>query len=413
MKVLVVHDREDVAQKVCTLVRNVLGHSSEIDKVEDSHLARQHLSKTIYDLLIIDLTIPAIKGKTPVDYRAVDELLTELFSLGTLNIPGDVIGMTRDCDALKLVNTSLGPHLMVMIEEDQEGLWAEYLCDKIVYAQRAADTRSISVNRHYLYDALIVTAMDKEMRPYEAHFEMNNVAHFPGAKEFLFKDSCGKSRKGIAYSIGRSGQPSAASMSQALITSFRPQLALMSGYCGGVISKVSLGDLVFFESAYAWDYGKWSEESAENGGARSVFLSRPNPIDIMDQETHRVARDMVQSNFGKSQEIQKKNKDLTKGKLGEVSLHLCPTGSGSAVVANDEIILQIRGLNDSIWAVDMECYGFYHAGKNTNVIRPQFICIKSVSDYCNGEKGDDLHEACSEISSSAVVEILRKRWVFQ
>lgn len=412
MNILVVHDRPEILDELRTLVLETLGADATTDIAEDFHSARACLEETIYDLLIIDLTIPFIKGISPPDFNAVDQLLRELFTIGTLNIPGDIIGVTRDPDALELVNTSIGPHLMVMIPEDTEGLWKGYLRDKINYAYRAAETRSISVNRHHNYDVLVVTAMDQEMRPYESRFEIGPIKQFQGAKEFLFKDKRDIVRKGIAYSIGRSGQPSAASMSQALISTFRPKLALMSGYCGGVEAKVALGDLIFFEAAYAWDYGKWTEEVEDGGVKRSVFLPRPNPIDIFDQDTFLVAREMILSDFGKSPDFRRKIEKLSKGKVHSFKLHRSPVGSGSAVVANDEIIARIRGLNESIWAVDMECYGFYHAAKNTNVVRPQFICIKSVSDFCNGEKGDDLHDVCSAISAECVVDIILHRWDF-
>lgn len=413
MKTLIVHDRCDVATELCTIVQAVLGPNTHIDVAEDYHSAYEFLNSSIYDLLIVDLTIPFRKGDAHPDFKAVEQLLKEIFSYDTLNIPGDVIGITYDISALNLVKTSLGPHLMVTIEEDSEGLWKTYLRDKINYANRAAKTRSININQHYDYDALIVTAMDKEMHPYKECFELQDeIKHFPGATEFLFNDKDGVMRKGIAYSIGRSGQPSAASLSQALISTFRPKIALMSGYCGGVKTKVKLGDLIFFEAAYAWDYGKWSEES--NGFLRKkhIFSARPDPISISGMKTHRVARHIVQKYSGKIPEFDESIKKLSKGKLSSISHYLKPAGSGSAVVANDKIIAQIRGLNESIWAVDMECYGFYHAAENTTVVRPQFICVKAVSDFCNGEKGDDFHEACCQISAAAVHEILTQHWNF-
>jgi len=86
---------------------------------------------------------------------------------------------------------------MVIIEEDAEGRWKNLLVDKIKYAQRAADTRSIVVNRHYHYDALVLTAMDKELAPYREIFEFSDIKHFPGAKQFLFEDKVGQMRRGV------------------------------------------------------------------------------------------------------------------------------------------------------------------------------------------------------------------------
>jgi nucleoside phosphorylase len=411
MNVLIVHDRAEVAAIIKEIVvENSMGDRGEIALADDYYSARKMLSERIFDLLIIDLTLPVSREKGNASYAPVNQLLDELFSMDSLNAPGDVIGITKEVETLGLIDTSIGPHLMVAIEEDAEGRWKEYLRDKLLYAQRSAQTRYISINRHFQYDALLVTAMDREMQPYSEHFEMQDIRHFPGAKEFLFSDGAGVPRKGIAFSIGRSGQPSAASFAQALITAFRPRLAIMSGYCGGVKGKVELGDLVFFEAAYAWDYGKWEEEG---NPPVSVFRSRPNPIGIEGMETHTLARQYLMSDFNLTPATLKQVQQRSLGKLSSYKMYLAPAGSGSAVVSNDAIIAQIRGLNDSIWAVDMECYGFYHAAQNTRVVRPQFICVKSVSDFCNGEKGDGLHGACSYISATVVVDILRHSWKFE
>jgi nucleoside phosphorylase len=85
---------------------------------------------------------------------------------------------------------------------------------------------------------------------------------------------------------------------------------------------------------------------------------------------------------------------------------LTHAASGSAVVANDTIVAQIRGLNDSIRAVDMESYGFYDACLKTFVAKPKFICLKAVSDFCNGEKGDDYHKYCSLLSAISTRRLL-------
>ena len=312
---------------------------------------------------------------------------------------------------LPMVAKSVGPHLMTAIEEDAEGAWREILSDKIKYAMRSTLTRQVSVMQHYNYDALVVTAMDAEFEPYESMFDLEPVAHFPGLKEFLFNDRSGIRRRGLAFSIGRSGQPSAASFTQALVTLMRPRLVIMSGYCGGVRGKVKLGDLVVFDAAYAWDYGKWSEDLKPDKSVDTVFKSRPDPISIPDK-CGLLARAFVTSGFNKDPKLLSVVKEKALGKIESFDMFFKPVGSGSAVVANDTIINQIRGLNESIWAIDMESYGFYHAAKFTPVAKPFYLCIKSVSDYCNGEKGDELHVACSFISATATEKVLTELWDF-
>lgn len=407
--VLIVHDRPTVAAAIRDVVISCGVDAAGIEVATDYYSARAMLGQHIFDLVIIDLTIPLSNDGGSASFQPVEQLLNELFKMDTLNPPGDIIGITREIDTLDLVDTSLGPHLMVSIPEDASGKWKSYLSDKVKYALRAAQTRYVSVNRHYAYDALIVTAMDREMEPYNDEFEFVDVKYFEGAKEFLFKDAAGAIRRGIAYSIGRSGQASAASHTQALVTCFRPRVTYMSGYCGGVKGKVELGDLVFFETTYAWDYGKWIEEGSPPS---SIFRCRPNPISVDGEPAHKIARQYVTSDFNRAPAMLTRIQELSLGRLDRFEVHLCPAASGSAVVANDDIVSRIRGLDDSIRAVDMEAYGFYHASKFTRVVRPHFMCVKAVSDFCNGEKEDGLHRVCSHISASVVIDALRSKWVF-
>lgn len=411
MKVLIIHDRPDVAELVRQTVTEKLDVTDQCDVVGDYQQGRDRLAKEIYDLLIVDLTLPLTVKIGAPGFEAVEALLTELFTADTLHVPGDVIGITNDEDALRLVENRLGPHLMVAIIEDADGLWKRYLQDKIDYARRATETRALAASRHFACDALLITALDVEMEPYEDIFELTSTKHFQHAREFLFTDKDGVARRGIAYAIGRSGQPSAASLAQALITFYRPRVALMSGICGGVEGKVKLGDLVFFEAAYAWDYGKWEED--KQTPPQTVFYSRPDPIDVIDHQLHHAARGYRRSSFSQDTELLGELSAISNGQITGFEIHIKPVASGSAVIASDEIIAKVRGLNDSVWAVDMESYGFYHAAMYTRVVKPHFICVKAVSDYSNGEKGDTLHPVCSFLSAALVHRLLTKDWNFR
>lgn len=410
MRILIVHDRKEVAAELKRVVTETSEALDKCDVAIDYQSARSALAEHLYDLLILDLTLPIKTTIGQPSFENVHALLEELFNEGSLNPPGDIIGITRDEEALRLVENRLGPHLMVTISEDPNGAWKSYLKDKLSYAKRAAKTRALSAARHHDVDALIVTAMDIEMRPYEGAFEMRQAKHFRGATEFAFTDRNDEIRRGVAYSIGKSGQASAASLTQALITFYRPRLAAMSGYCGGVKGKLNLGDLVFFEAAYAWDYGKWEEIPGKPPTTK--FCPRPDPIGIANSSLHSAARRFVSSNLPNDQNLVRRVSEASKGKLSGFKIHLKPAASGSAVVAADDIVARIGGLNDSIWAVDMEAYGFYHAAEYTRVAQPDFVCVKAVSDFSNGEKGDELHDACSLLSAEAVVRLLTRYWDF-
>ena len=86
-------------------------------------------------------------------------------------------------------------------------------------------------------------------------------------------------------------------------------------------------------------------------------------------------------------------------------MHYGPVASGGAVIADEFIMPRIKSLNEDILAADMESYGLYYAAKNTNVVKPMFLCVKAVSDYCDHKKNDGVQKACNFISSKVALEL--------
>lgn len=416
MRVLVVHDREAVRDQLVEIVKTEAGNGVHVEAANDFVSAHRQLSANIFDLMIIDLTLPHIHGRGEADYSTADRLLQELFGTDGLNCPGDIVGITKDPAALTSIANNIGPHLMGIIEEDDNGGWKQRVQDAVAYARRASETRLISLNSQFWYDAAIVTALDKELAPHLERFEHEPAKHFVGAREFGFRDNGGAMRRGVMFAIGKSGQASAASYTQSILSYYRPKIALMSGFCGGIkAKKVNIGDLIVFESALDWDYGKWQEVGQTDGEQtvkETVFNSRPDPVSIAGEPVHLIGRDMVSNGLKDKSALLKKFGVLEKGSLQDFTVHLGPVASGSAVVANDEIVGKIRGLNESIVGVDMESFGFYYACRRTHVRKPAFVCMKAVADHSNGNKGDEYHATCSEISANAVAEILTTRWKF-
>ncbi len=414
MEVLIVHDRIDAIESIQDVLAGAGLDEHKISVSEDIRSARQLVSDKTFDLIILDLTVPDVKGRDEPGFRQVENFLRDIYEFEDLLAPGDLIGISQEADALQLMHSGLGAHFMVAIPEDDAGVWKSHLEDRIRYSLRSTTSKQLSLARQYGIDVLLITAMDKEFSPYRELFELIELTVFPGVYSFVFSDKHGAVRNGVAFSVGASGQASAASRTQSLVSWFRPRVAFMSGYCGGVETKVNLGDLCFFESAAPWDYGKWSETRDESGKLVSEqFLSRPNALNVPDQQLKNAARFLVEQNGALTdQEIVALGKQSPDPAL-EPKFRLTHAASGSAVVANDTVVTQITGLNDAIRVVDMESYGFYDACQNTFVAQPRYFCLKSVSDFCNGEKGDDYHDVCSYLSAITVKKLLLQHVVFQ
>ena len=411
MKILIVHDRRDVSKEMEALA---YAHcSNTIVHLSDNVLsARDLLRENLYDLAIVDLTLPIDQDNPDTSLEHADLLLKEIFERRAILKPADILGISIEPEVIALVKSTIGQHLMACIEEDVGGLWRTALTQKLQYIELARAGRQRVINASYDYDVVILTALDKEARPYRDMFELQKVDEFPNAEAFTFACKKGTMRRGILFSAEKSGQARAASAAQSLLMYFRPRLALMTGFCGGVKERTDFGDLLIFRSSYAWDYGKWVEVKGDDGQSRSIFKPRPSPLNVIDDGVIENVRAMLRDDYKPPLALVGKIAEMTEGKLSKWSTETTATASGSAVVTSLDIVAQIQDLDENIWGIEMESYAFYLACITTPVIKPDFVCLKSVADHCNGEKNSKMHGPCSLISADFARELITAQYVF-
>lgn len=403
MKILVIHDRSEVRDQLSELCVTACGEGSTVDVADDYVSAARALRSAHYDLCILDLTLPHNAGRGIPTFEKSADLLFEIHNSPDISTPGDIIGITCDAVAYQRLGGEAGCQLMAVIEENSDGLWRKALTDRINYSIKSYRSRLASNSMHFDFDVCIVTALDKEFSPYAQLLELTLDDPSVNSSIFTFKDKAGKFRRGVICPIGRAGIARAAVKTQAICSMYRPRYILMSGFCGGVKGRIGLGDVALFETVFDWDCGKWT--SSENKGV--VFAARPEPIPTRDTKIHLVARSVCQSGiFGYSDSLQHARSLVTGSDELGGALRLVSAASGSAVVADDEVVSRIIGLSDSISAVDMESYGVYLASNSNHERRTNVLCIKAVSDFCNGEKHDGLHAACSYLSAACVKSLL-------
>lgn len=406
MKILIVHDRREVGEQIVEIVHASSAGSDPLF-VEDAVTARDAMTAAFFDLLILDLTIPNVTGRGEANYQPAEALLEELFSPGQILTPANILGITREADVVRKIGSSIGAHLMAIVEEDEDGLWKKDLSDRISYAGVSQKARTTAWLTKYDYDLLVLTALDKELRPFRDIFELRDAPGLPGVHEFIFNDKKGTPRRGACSAIGRAGQPSAASEAQGLICQLRPKLAIMTGFCGGVPGKADLGDILFGEIAIDWDYGKWKPTPVA-----AKLYSRPEPISIRNSQIHRVARRLVDAGAKSIDGLTDRMFVLSKGELKSPALRLAPFASGSAVIGDAQVLESIKSLNENVGGVDMESYGFYYASHYARSAKPEFLCIKAVADDCGTTKDDRLHEACCYASAQVARHIVMVEWEF-
>ena len=411
MRTLIIHDREVVGLELARIAQERAGVSSTVETAKDVFGARDRLRAGFYDLVALDLTLPIRYGKGDATLANAEYLLEEIFEGGEVRSPGDVIGISLESSVLELVRTTIGQHLMACIHEDSAGTWREAFAAKVDYLVKARRARQLVANSSHDADLVLLTALDKEARPYAELFELRPSDNFPRAFEFTFSSADGTMRRGLLYSVGQSGQAPCGSAAQALLTQFRPKLMLMTGFCGGVRDRTTFGDVIAFRSSSAWDYGKWEEEG-EGDRKTTVFRARPTTLNVPEAGMFGIVRDIIANGYQPRDSTVASVTRSSGGELTSWELKSAPAGSGSAVVTSLEKIDQITALDENIRAIDMESYAFYYACRNTPVLPPDFMCLKAVADLCNGEKDNRFHEACSTISAHLAHEIVTKLYRF-
>ena len=412
MRILIVHDREEVSAILQEIAAKEAPHC-EIDVREDLLGARDTLRERFYDLMILDLTLPVDAQFGAPSLQNVDLLLKQIISDPAYKVPADILGITADDDALSLVKNSISEHLMASIPENADGAWKEMVAQKVRYVRSSRQAREIVSHSSYGVDVAIVTALDKEAAPYDELLELRSTTN-KDISRFAFRSRDGEMRKGVLLKIGRSGQAPAASETQALISLYRPRLIIMTGFCGGREARTGPGDLIAFTTSFAWDYGKWVEKQEREDADPSIsFEPRPTPLSVEENGVDHLVRTIIARNEPNPAELERRVKETSDGAIKTWRVRRAAAGSGSAVVTSEEILERISGLDENIYAVDMESYGFYLACRTTRMAKPDFLCLKSVADFCNGQKNSGLHEACSMISAEFAKRLITKEYDFR
>ena len=364
MKIAVIHDRIELADEIADIAREAGPRNCEVVISHDLLSARDLLKAKLFDLVIVDLTLPVKIGKNEPTLRNAELLLEEIFEGTEIKRPGDVLGISKDVDAISLVATTIGRHLMGCIAEDLDGLWRKAVAEKVRYVASATLSRQTVANASYDHDLVIITALDKEAAPYAELFELRQHPTFRNAKAFSFQSQDGRMRRGALFSVGNSGQGPTGSATQALLTQLRPRLALMTGFCGGVKKRASFGDLMVFKTVFAWDYGKW-EDMKNVEGVKPKFRPRPSPVAAEEEGVARLVRDLKAANYQPDAATMTRVSQASGGKLTGWALKPTAAASGSAVVTSLDVLNQIVDLDENIWAIEMESWAFYHACRNT------------------------------------------------
>ncbi|MHC8412055.1 phosphorylase family protein [Pseudomonas sp. Hz4] len=379
IKLLIVDD-EYVKISAISEVVTALDDSIQIEHASTSSEARRKLRQTEYDLLIIDLNLPAAIGASPTRNGGLE--FFDILLLDKDILLPDVIFLSALEDSLEEAEKAVNERgaIFCSFSTGDSGIWKQILSGKVKYAsQRRARINAASPR----FDVVIMTALGEP--ELTAVLKLNY-----GWKALRFSNDptgyhvgeiprANGSLSVVAASARRKGMPSSASLASKMVARFQPRYVVMLGICAGVKDKTNYGDVIVADPSWDWGSGKHAEK--EDGTRVFMAAPYPHPLDThisqlaMEIGTDKVARELQAGWEG----------GLPEGKL---SIRVGPMASGAAVLATNDAMQPITAQNREVLAVEMEAYAVMASADFACKPSPIPIAIKSVCDFADAEKND-------------------------
>ena len=402
MNILLVDDN---TQKLKALISMFVEECSirreDIETARSASDARTKLKDTVYDLLVLDLAIP-LRDEDDPDSKVSLELLNDIADRGRLKKPGYIVGCTAYDELRQSLSDDFRRHTWTIVHYDvATDSWKGPLKNSVQYiVNKAAEPPQFD----YIYDVCIVCALQSEMDQIlrlewdwedAVPLDDNTFVHYG-------KLASGGQKYRLAAAVpSRMGMMSTALLSSKLITHLRPRFLVMAGICAGVDGKANVGDMVMADPSWDWQSGK---HVVDDLGPQ--FSISPHQLPVPDFIRSRGLQLRGDSaNFAR---IKKQYNGSTAPT--ELTFHVAPMASGSAVLADSDVVQGIKRQERNLTAVEMEVYGLYAAAAYASFPRPTAFAIKSVCDFGDRGKSDE-HQRYAAFTSAKGIELYLTRFL--
>lgn len=99
---------------------------------------------------------------------------------------------------------------------------------------------------------------------------------------------------------------------------------------------------------------------------------------------------------------------LYNSELANMKVRFTPISSGSAVIADEDMMTSIGQQHRKMSGLEMEMYSLYEAAKQS-LSRPLFFGAKSVVDMGDSSKADEYHDTACILSARYVTSIISQK----
>jgi nucleoside phosphorylase/CheY-like chemotaxis protein len=404
-RILIVEDDATKLQKVSASLCAIPGISlPSIAECRDATSAKNRLLTEQFDLLILDIAIPA-RLDTPAAQDGGLTMLEELVRRNVYRRPQHVILLTAYADLASEVAVRFpDQRWRTIVYEPTSDEWSSQLRAKVEHIIAAKIAERDLPERFESELGIICALEDLELSSVlRLPWQWQTVA-IPHDHSVYYR---GRFRAGArdirvhATACSRMGLTTAAVQTMKLLNAFRPQYIAMTGIAAGVRGRANLGDVLAAEMS--WDYGSGKHELVDG---RPHFSVSPNFIRLdpgvqahIKALAHNVER---LASIRRSWPAQAPPEAL--------EIRIGPVASGAAVVADPDKVREIEGQQRKLVGIDMEAYSVFEAANEVAAPRPTALCLKGVSDFADSEKADDYQRyaayTCAEVFRTLAEEYL-------
>lgn len=397
MKILIVDDEYSKAEEISKVLTQT-GVADYFVKHETSaNGARRTLQSENFDLLIIDLHLPALWGEKPYDNGGL-----EFFDIITLDekitLPSDILFISGREELLGDANAMVVKRGCVLSQyRSDSDEWKNILTGRVKllhsrlkHSVPIIDIAIVTALKEPELEAVLNLPYDWKSRrftgdPLTYHF--GTIARSEGCISV------------VAVSPHKKGMPSSAAIASKLAIKFRPQYLVMLGICAGIPNKCNFGDVIVADPT--WDWGSGKRGSNSEGSA--VFQAAPYQMKL-NSKISQIASDLANDKHVLSEIKGKWMGDTPEGVL---KAHVGPMASGASVIADYDTAGEIVSQNRELLAIEMEAYAVMAAAEYTDSPQPTAIIIKSVCDFADPKKNDKWQQFASYTSAAFADQLFR------
>lgn len=386
MKILLLEDEQHKIDNVTSFLRSLLPDCS-IEQVSTLFDFNKILGSESFDLIILDLIVPRFKdsNETADTQQVIEAIRSEYRSI---NFKTPAIALTcYDIKAEENFRPLNELDITVITYSQDSDAWKKALHRKIecLPAKQKADF-------------VIICALEKEAQGFQ------QTEAVVGRSEVIYGLNCTTiavgAKKGIIVTCPRMGLVTASITTSQALMAFEPAIVCMSGICGGVSVASDIYDVVIADPCHQHDVGKWNDDKF----APEIY-SVPIDFQLVQKFRQLISSDATLKKLAAGISLDRPEFPPNKNQF-EFKIKIAPASSGSAVVADQKIVDQIKTHQRKCAIFEMESYAVYEAAR-LSPLQPYYFSAKTVVDNGTSDKSDEFHRVGCILSARLVVELLK------